>query len=143
MAGIAVRAIIYVAAHSLVVAVGAAARMATAGSAGEDRKIRGILMARTALRPSSAMRSGIYREIRSVMIERCRCPSLRRVTGLARGRETGTRMIRIRRGIVVGQMAEVARRGRVQILAIDMALDAVDGRVRAGQRKRRGGMIER
>lgn len=55
----------------------------------------------------------------------------------ARGWESGRHVIRIFRAGVVGLMAGVAVLGRGGEVVIRMALDALDGGVRAGKREER------
>lgn len=64
-------------------------------------------------------------------------PRRRGVAGLAGGWETGSRVIRIRRGLVISLVTgEAASRNR-GVVVVYVAIGAGHGRVLAGQRKRR------
>lgn len=100
------------------------------------RAERGILPARMTLRASRGrMRAG-ERKSGRVVIERGRCPIGGRVTQLAALRETGGGVIRRIRGLIVLEMAGYAVRADIGVVAIGVALQAIDVVVRARERER-------
>lgn len=76
------------------------------------------------------------------MIERRCCPDVV-LWQLARSRESGRNVIRVRRPGVVRLVTAVARRGQRSVVVVHMARRTRNGDVCACQRKRRRVVVER
>ena len=76
------------------------------------------------------------------MIERCRTPGSRAVTDIALLREAGRNMVRVIRVLKISQVAAHASRGRDVVVAIHMALAALQPRVGTRQGPPGGRVIE-
>jgi len=87
--------------------------------------------------PLLRMRAGVDREIPPVVIEGRACPRRRRVARGAIGWESGRGVVRIRRRVVVREMARDARRRLAAIDAVAMAPGTRRGGVRARERESR------
>lgn len=82
----------------------------------------------------------IHREI--CVVERRPRPRRRRVAGGAGVRETGRRVVRIGRAVVVALVATHARGRQRRVIVVHVAIGAGHGGVRSGQRESRGVVIE-
>jgi hypothetical protein len=107
-----------------------------------SRTQSGILIVHMARGASNAYVFTCQREPRAgVVIECCRSPGSRGVAGLAVLRKTCCGVVRIRRLLVIRQVAARARRTQTCIYAARMALRARRRRVAAGQWKSGGGVV--
>ena len=85
------------------------------------------------------------REAGSVVIKRCVQPGAGAVTLIAGLREVRRDVVRVRRALVVLEMAADAGRSGQVVIVVDVAISALArrNRVESGQRKSRGVVIER
>ena len=111
--------------------------IAVATRALEHRVVARVRMAGCADSVRVAM---VGREVR--VIECCPRPCRRGVTGSARRRESGGRVIRVSRSVVIGLVAAYARRWQRRVVVIHVAVRTGHGGVRARQRESRRVVIE-
>ena len=138
MALVTIRAVVHVAAHPGVREISRIPATMAAGAL-KYCVIARIRMARRA----DALRVAVSHGEPSVIECRAR-PGSGRVAGLARRREAGGRVVRIRRARVIGLVAAVAGcRQRAGVVAVHVAVRAGNRGVRAGQRERGVVVVER
>jgi len=90
--------------------------------------------------PLAVVRAGVNREPR---VSKCRSgPSRRGVARLASRRKSSRDMIRVGRVPILRCVTGVAIRGRIRVVAVQVAIRARDGCVRAGQRETGDVVIE-
>ena len=108
-----------------------------------DRRGARIAVVHVALDTRYRYMGAGQRESRCGMIERCRCPGDRGMAGLAFGREPAGYMGGVCGLLEIGLVAAIAECRCARVAVVHVALDTRDGRMSAGQRKGRSGMIER
>ena len=128
MAGVAVDAVVYVTAHTLVLIVGV--RLSVTVRALKDAVVVRIRMTRGA----DSVGAAVLR-VEPGVIEGRSQPAARRVSGCARSGEASRQMIRVRGRGVVGLVATVAIGRQSRVIAVHMTIGACYAGMSARQRK--------
>ena len=132
---IAVRAVIDIARHTLVLLVGL--RLAVTNRAGKHRVVRWIRVA-VAARTCPSVLNG-----EPGVVEHSSLPGIRGMAGLASGGESGSPVVRVRGVVVILLVTGITIRRNVYVVVVHMALVAGHGRVRTGEGELSLTMIER